>query len=424
VRLRGGGLLALWLATGIGHAVAAPTLIDQGRYLATAGDCISCHTRANGPPFAGGRALNTPFGVIYSANVTPDATGIGRWTEQQFARALREGIAADGSHLYPAFPYTAYTKVTDADVHALYAYFRSLAPVRYSPPKNDMPFPFGVRALLAPWNALFFDGGVFVPDAAKSGEWNRGAYLTQGLGHCGACHTPRNLLGGERPVLALSGGDYLDDVVDEVVEDNIIPLDEPTVRVWAAANLTPARGGLGAWSLEAIVGYLKTGHSARAAAFGPMSEVVTNSTSHLTDADLRAIAVYLKTLPPQTHDTPAPAAARLRAGEIVFTARCADCHLPTGLGIARSGDADASKTAPPLAGSAAVQAPSPATLINVILYGAHENTASTSAWPSMSGFELAVGLDDEQIAALATYVRSSWGNRASAVSAADVARQH
>jgi mono/diheme cytochrome c family protein len=423
---------------GIGPIFAAPalrnptdgtaqlqTLIDQGRYLATAGDCVSCHTRANGSPFAGGRALNTPFGVIYSANITPDATGIGHWTEQQFARALREGLAADGTHLYPAFPYTAYTKVSDADVHALYAYFQSLRPVRYTPPRNDMPFPFSVRALLAPWNALFFDGGVFVPDAEKSVEWNRGAYLTQGLGHCGACHTPRNLLGGERAALALTGGDYLDEVVDEVVDDNIVPMDEPTVRPWAAANLTPAPGGLGAWSLETLMEYLKTGHSARAAAFGPMSEVVTNSTSHLTDADLRAIAVYLKSLPPQTHETPAmPSAERLRAGEIVFTARCADCHLPTGLGVARSGDADVSKTAPPLAGSAVVQAPSPATLINVILYGAHENQASKGAWPGMSGFELAVGLDDDQIAALATYVRSSWGNHAATVAAADVARQH
>jgi mono/diheme cytochrome c family protein len=364
--------------------------------------------------------------VIYSANITPDAdTGIGTWTEQQFARAMREGIAADGTHLYPAFPYTAYTKVSDHDVRAIYAYVRSLPPVNYSPPRDAMPFPFSVRTLLAAWNTLFFEQGRYVPDATRSDEWNRGAYLTQGLGHCGACHTPRNALGGERTALALTGGDYLDEVADEVVDGKIVPMDERTVRPWAAANLTSAPGGLGAWSLDAISGYLKTGHSARAAAFGPMSEVVGNSTSRMTDADLHAIAVYLKSLPPQTPAVPGtPGPGKLRAGEIAFTARCADCHLPTGLGIPRVAEADASKTAPPLAGSAAAQAPNPATLINVILYGAHERASSQGAWPEMSGFELSVGLDDEQIAALATYVRSSWGNRAPAVDAGAVGKQH
>jgi mono/diheme cytochrome c family protein len=407
-------------------AGAAQPLIEQGRYLVAAGDCVSCHTRPNGEAFSGGRALTTPFGVIYSANITPDRiTGIGTWSELQFGRALREGIAADGTHLYPAFPYTAYTKVSDQDIHAIYAYVRSLKPVHYTPPKNKLPFPFGVRALLSGWNMMFFEPGRYLTDAAQSAEWNRGAYLTQGLVHCGACHTPRNVLGGERKSAALTGAEYLDDIADEVVDNKVTRMDEPPVRLWASANLTPASGGLGAWPLEAIAAYLKTGHNARAAAFGPMSEVIGNSTSHLSDRDLHAIAVYLKSLPPAAQSPPAkPPPDVQREGEIVYTTRCADCHMPTGLGMPRAADADASKTAPPLAGNAALQAPNPATLINVVLYGAHEAVQSEGSWPKMSGFELSVGLDDEQIAALCTYVRSSWGNRAAAVSAAAVAKQH
>jgi mono/diheme cytochrome c family protein len=405
-----------------------PVLLDEGRYLAAAGDCVACHTRPGGEPFAGGRPLDTPFGVIYSGNITPDPdTGIGVWTEAEFARAIREGIAADGSHLYPALPYTAYTRLEDADVHALYAYVRSLKPVRYTPPANALPFPFNVRSLVGGWNALYFTPGRYRPDPTRSLEWNRGAYLTQGLGHCGACHTPRNRLGAERSAQALAGGEYLDEIADEIVDGRVVPLDERTVRPWAAANLTSARSGLAAWSAADITRYLKTGHSARAAAFGPMSEVVANSTSRLTEADDRAIAVYLKSLPPDpaVPDTPQPAAATLHLGEIVFNARCGDCHLPSGLGIPQGPGTDASKTAPPLAGSAALQAPSPATLIDVILYGAHERPgADAGAWPYMSGFELSVGLDDTQIAALATYVRASWGNQAGPVDRDAVARQH
>src|SRR5580658_285843 len=421
------GLCALLAGTAaVEPARAQQPLAEQGRYLAAAGDCISCHTRPGGEPFAGGRPLHTPFGVIYSANITPDPkTGIGAWTERQFERALREGIAADGTHLYPALPYTEYTRVTDQDVHAIYSYIRTVKSVSYVPPKNKMPFPFSVRALLAGWNMIFLDEGRFAPDASHSAEWNRGAYLTQGLGHCGACHSPRNFLGAYAQGGALTGGDYLDEINDEVVDNRVTPLDESIVRTWSAPNLTQAPGGLGAWPLEAIATYLKTGHSARAGAFGPMSEVIGNSTSHLTDPDIHAIAVYLKSLAPAMRSVPpTPAAAALKAGEIVYTTRCADCHLPSGLGMPRAPNAEASKTAPPLAGSAALQAPNPATLINVILYGAHEAALTDGSWPKMSGFELSVGLDDEQIAALCTYVRSSWGNHAEAVDAAAVARQH
>jgi mono/diheme cytochrome c family protein len=203
---------------------AQQRLVDQGRYLAAAGDCISCHTRVNGEPFSGGRPLNTPFGVIYSANITADRkAGIGDWSEPQFGRALREGIAPEGTHLYPAFPYTSYTKITDRDVHAIYAYLRSVKPVNYIPPRNSLPFPFSVRALLAGWKMMFFEQGRYSPDPSRTSEWNRGAYLTQGLGHCGACHTPRNFLGAERNAEALTGGDLLDEIADEVVNDKVVP---------------------------------------------------------------------------------------------------------------------------------------------------------------------------------------------------------
>jgi mono/diheme cytochrome c family protein len=405
---------------------ADPRLVEKGQYLATAGDCISCHTRSGGAPFAGGVPLSTPFGVIYSANITPDeATGIGRWSEQAFARAMQEGIAPDGTHLYPAFPYTEFTKVSGADLHAIYAYLRTLKPVRSTPPQNALSFPFRIRALLAGWNFLYLKAGRFVSDPAHSAEWNRGAYLVQGLGHCGACHTPRTVLGGERAELALTGGVYRDEIDDEVVDDRITPMDQWTVRAWSAPNLTPARSGLGAWSIAEIAAYLRTGHNSRAGAFGPMSKVVGNSTSHLSEADVHAIAVYLKSLPALTQGAGAPAsAAQRRAGEIVYTARCGDCHQPTGLGMPRKAGADPSKTAPPLAGSAALQAPDPATLINVVLYGAHEAVPGAGSWPRMSGFELSVGLDDEQIAALCSYVRSSWGNQAGSVDAAAVGKQH
>jgi mono/diheme cytochrome c family protein len=418
-------LLSVALASAPSIVDAQTSLIDQGRYLATVGDCVSCHTRPKGAPFAGGLPLATPFGVIYSANITPDpATGIGKWSEQQFARALREGIAADGRHLYPAFPYTSYTKITDADVHAIYAWLRSLKPVRYTPPPNEMHFPFSIRGLLAGWNLLYLRTGGYVSDPARTSEWNRGAYLVQGLGHCGACHTPRGPLGGERAREALSGGAYLDEVTDEVIDDRVAALDERTVRLWSAANLTEGPTGLAAWSVDEIAAYLTTGHNARAGAFGPMSLVIANSTSHLTVADIRAIAVYLKSLPPaRPPDSSKADEHRRSAGEIVYTTRCGDCHQSTGLGMPRGKDADPSKTAPPLAGNPALQAANPATLINVVLYGAHEAVPGPLTWPRMSGFELSVGLDDEQIAALCTYVRSSWGNRAGPVDAEQVATQ-
>jgi mono/diheme cytochrome c family protein len=288
-----------------------------------------------------------------------------------------------------------------------------------------MKFPFGIRGLMTFWNMLFLDRARFTPDAGRSAEWTRGAYLVQGLGHCGACHTPRNTLGGERAGLALTGGTYRDAVADGVREQDIVS-EDGIVRAWSAADLTPSPRGLGAWSQEEIAAYLKTGHNARAGAFGPMSAVVANGTAQLTDADARAIAAYLKSLPPAAQAiAKSPTRDQMRKGEIAFTVHCADCHQSTGLGVPRTADADPTKIAPPLAGNAVVQAPDPATLINVILYGAHESTPSDGSWPKMPGFEMdfGIGMDDDQIAFLADYVRNSWGNAAGAVSPADVAAQ-
>lgn len=399
------------------------TLVERGRYLATAGDCVGCHTRPGGKPFAGGLAMQTEFGTIYTPNITPDATGISGWTEAQLARAMREGIDNDGNHLYPAFPYNSYTKVTDADIHAIYAYLRSLPPVSYRPPENDMKFPFGIRSLVGLWNMLYFNEGRFAVDPKRSREWNRGAYLVTSLGHCGECHTPRGALGGPRSDLALTGGTYLSEIKDSVEDEVIVPGDG-LVRPWSAVNLTSSPTGLGAWSLEDLQAYLKTGHSKRAGAFGPMAEVVGNSTRRLSAQDVRAMAVYLKSLPAQTQLSGKPIPEdQVKAGEIVYTVRCGNCHLPTGLGIERAADADPTKVAPPLAGNAIVQTPDPATLINVILYGAHENPAGEGSWPRMSGFQNAIGLDDEQIAALCNYLRSAWGNRGDLVAPGDVTRQ-
>ena len=402
---------------------AAPTLAERGKYLATAGDCISCHTRQGGEPFSGGLALKTDFGTIYTPNLTPDKdTGIGNWTEEQFARAMHEGVDGNGDHLYPVFPYTDYTKVTDDDVQAIFAYLQSLKPVSYTPPKNAMKFPFGIRALMIGWNKLFFKEGRYVPDAAQSEEWNRGAYLVRGLAHCGACHSPRNALGGQKAETAFQGGTYLDEVRD-VVEDQAITPQEGVVRPWSAVNLTSSPQGIGNWSVEEIQTYLKTGHTPYAGAFGPMSEVVNNSTKYLTDADLHAIAVYLKSLPAAVPPTEAIPDDKVKAGEIVYTTRCGDCHLPTGFGIAPSPSVDPTKVSPPLAGNAVTQAPDAATLINVILYGAHEQAAGGEAWPKMPGFQNEVGFDDDQIAALCDYLRASWGNKGGPVTAAQVAKQ-
>lgn len=392
----------------VAHATAAvpsqSELQTNGAYLAAAGNCVSCHTRPGGEPFAGGLPFHTPFGTVYSTNITPHrARGIGAWTEQDFMRAMRAGIRKDGEHLYPVFPYADFTKVSDADIKALWAYLQSLQVSEYRPPANDLRFPFGRRFLIGGWKALYFTPGRFVPDPAQSAQWNRGAYLIEGLGHCGACHTPRSFLGGEKDAEAMTGGVHSAEVMPE------------TVRKWSSPNLTQASSGLAAWSTDDIAAYLKTGHNARAGTFGPMNEVIVNSTSRLSSGDVQAMAIYLKSLPARsTTATHRPDPEAQAAGENLYTIHCGTCHLPTGAGDA--------KTGPPLAASAVVQAPDAATLINVILYGAQvPSPAPDHAWKSMEGYE--AKLSDEEVADLANYLRTSFGNQGGRVDPDEVAAQ-
>ncbi len=383
-------------------------LVQKGEYLARAGNCVSCHTRPGGEPFTGGLAFQLPsysfLGEIHSTNITPDPeTGIGTWTEEQFIRAMHSGVAADGSHLLPAFPYTAFTLVADDDVKAIWAYLKTVPPVKYTPPSNGIAF--AMRWPVAFWNALFFKEGRYQADAKQSDEWNRGAYLVEGLGHCSACHTPRNLLLAERADMKYAGGTQPDLVA------------EGKIRTWSAANLTSAASGLGPWPVEQIAKYLKLGHSTKAGIFGPMNEVIINSLQHLTEEDTKAMAVYLKSLPPLGESPTQTISDEQRtAGGALYKTHCDECHSNSGRG--------AFLKAPPVAASAIVQAANPASLLNVILYGAKVGAGSPSpfgAWEDMPSFQSK--MTDAEIATLANFLRTNWDNRGGAVSAADVAKQ-
>ena len=387
-------------------AASSDALVERGRYLALAGNCASCHTAENGAFMAGGLAFETPFGRVYSTNITPDAdTGIGNWSGLDFLASMRLGIRPDGEHLYPVFPYTAFTQVTDEDVAALYAYLRSVRPVRYSPAENELSFPFNLRSLISVWKAMYFEAGAYAPATAKPGEWNRGAYLVEALAHCGACHSPRNFLGAESATLAMTGGVYTGEVRSGAL------------RPWSAPNLTSAHGGLGIWPHEEISAYLQTGRNSFVETFGPMNEVILNSTQHLKQGDVEAMATYLKSLPSNEADRgPAARDDVLGMGRTLYNLHCGTCHLPTGLGDP--------EVAPRLGeGSLVVRASDPASLINVILDGPQPpDPPLPPKWRNpMEDFRYL--LDDEEIAALASYVRNSWGNTASAVSASEVAAQ-
>ena len=400
-----------WLAGTAGAQTASEesaivdSAVARGEYLATAGNCATCHTAPGGERLAGGLPFKTDFGTIYSTNITPDAeTGIGGWTLDQFKRALRKGISADGSHLYPAFPYTSFTKITDEDASALYAWLMAQPAVKAPAKENEMFFPFNQRWLMTFWNMLFFDEGAFEPDPARSAEWNRGAYLVEGLEHCSACHSPRNMLGGEKTDVAYSGG---------LLTDKVASGD---YRPWSAPNLTNATNGLAPWSVEEIVAYLKTGKNSFTASFGPMNEVIMNSTSHLSDADLRAMAVYLKSLDPiETAAETDMAEHELGRGQTIYDLHCGTCHQPTGLG--------APETGARLVGSLIVQAEDPASLINVILYGPQlpNPHPPIGQWKQMPGFNDKI--EDEEIAVLATFLRHKWGNKGGRVTVEQVARQ-
>ena len=378
--------------------------VEQGRYLAAIGNCRTCHTAKGGQPFAGGLTLHTPFGVLHSTNITPDrATGIGSWSFESFYGAMKGGIRPDGTHLYPAFPYPSFAKLTDTDIASLYLFMRTIAPVQAQAQPNELKFPYNLRFGLRAWNKLFHEPNAYANDPTKPAEWNRGAYLVQGVGHCGGCHTPRNSLGAEQNDLALSGG---------VLYDEVRP---GKYRQWSAVNLTSARTGLAGWSTASIAEYLKKGECERAVVHGPMNEVILNSTRYLEDADARAIAAYLKGLPASTRSSVARTERKqVTAGEITYTVHCGTCHLPTGLGDEVLGVT--------LAGNAIVQAGNPASLINVILYGPHLPPPPFVADRTrMKPF--GKRLSDEDIANIATYVRASFGNQAGAVSSRQVREQ-
>jgi mono/diheme cytochrome c family protein len=400
-------LIALtWCST---SASSMNSSVERGRYLAIAGNCVACHTKPGGKAYAGGLKFDTPFGVLYSTNITPDrATGIGNWSLAQFTAALRSGTRPDGEHLYPVFPYTAYTKLNDADVTALYAYFRSLTPVSQRPPSNEMRFPFAERRLLGPWKSLFLQQSRFVQRIDRSAEWNRGAYLVEALGHCSACHSPRNALGAEDDDLSMTGG-----VHSHTDGDG-------RTRQWAATNLTNSPNGLAAWTVDDLTGYLHRGISQRAAVFGPMNEVVA-SLRQLPSGDVRAIAVYLKSLPANQQKVKSGTldVDTMSEGRILYNIHCGTCHQPEGTG--------GEDTGPPLAGSAVVNAPQPESLLNVILRGPDRPKVAPSAewqkrrWKMMEAFGDKLG--DDEVAAIATYVRNTWGHVGTPVSEEAVARQ-
>ena len=413
------GLCAAWLAAGVlsaGTATAADAateLVQRGEYLATAGDCIACHTAPGGKPMAGGLSLATPIGALVSTNITPSKThGIGNYTLAEFSDALRKGVRADGRHLYPVMPYTAYAKVNDEDMQALYAYFmQAVAPVDSAPPATPLPFPFNLRGAMAVWNRLFLDRAVFVPDPRQSPQWNRGAYLAQGLAHCGTCHTPRNLLMAEKPTLLLGGG---------------------VVGAWQAPNITSdVNSGVGGWSEAELLAYLRNGQaSGKAQAGGPMAEVIDNSLRHLSEADVRAIAVYLKSVPAQ-HDpadtqpayawgaagndlgairgTAWPARRDELTGAQLYDAHCATCHQASGQGSFDGG-------LPPLFHNVALGRANTDNLVLVMLEGLRRHSQGEEV--RMPGF--AAELTDVQMATLGNYLLQRYGNPKARISAAQV----
>jgi mono/diheme cytochrome c family protein len=416
------------MAAGICHAADAPdqtaAAINRGEYLATAADCGACHTAPGSKPFAGGLPIDTPLGTIYSTNITPSADfGIGRYTEEEFSRALRRGIRRDGANLYPAMPYTSYARFTEDDAHALYVYFtQAVKPVEQLAPPTQLPFPMNIRASMMAWNLLFLDSAAFVPDPHQSAEWNRGAYLVQGAAHCSTCHTPRGFLMQEKTSRALSGAQ---------------------VGPWYAPNITSdPMSGIGRWTKEELAAYLRTGHlSGKAQAAGSMGEAVEDSFQHLAAADLDAIATYIKSVA-AVHG-PADDASRFTAGKMfsklgalrgrdgiksdtdadpsgaaLFQGNCGSCHSAEGQG---------SKDGyyPSLFANSATGARNATNLVAAILYGVDRTTSGRQAFmPGFGGHATdANPLSDRDIVVLGNYVLAHYGSADSTITEQQVAEE-
>ena len=375
--------------------------VARGAYLVRAGNCMTCHTDRGGAEFAGGRPLQTPFGTVYASNITPHkATGIGDWSASHFWRALHNGRAKDGRLLYPAFPYPNYTLITRADADAMYHYLRSIPPVERPNKPHQLRWPYSTQTALAVWRALYFSPAQHEENTGQSAEWNRGAYLVRGLGHCNACHSSRNVLGASSDMMDLSGG--------------LIPMQN-----WYAPSLaSPAEAGVADWDLADIERLLRSGVAARGTVLGPMAEVVLQSTQHLSASDLRAPAVFLKALPQSAAGAPAPPVPMTtqlaERGAKLYEQHCAQCHGPKGEGVAGA--------YPALAGNRAVTMPVTANLVQIVLNGGFP--PATAGNPRPFGMPpYATVLGDADVAAVLSHIRSSWGNRAPPVSEFAVNRQ-
>lgn len=393
-------------------SAAETDLIKQGEYLARAGDCVACHTAKGGKPFAGGLPMETPIGVIYSTNITPDKTGLGDYSFEDFDKAVRHGVAKSGSTLYPAMPYPSYARVSDSDMQALYAYFmKGVEPVAQENKDSDIPWPLSMRWPLAAWRWMFAPAvEEHQAQAVVDPVISRGAYLVEGLGHCGACHTPRALTMQEKALSATDGNAFL---------AGSAPLEG-----WIAKSLRgDHKDGLGSWSEEQLVQFLKTGRSDRSAVFGGMSDVVVHSMQYMSENDLTAIARYLKSLPavdpkdsPHTYDKQVAEALwkgdDSQRGASVYIDNCAACHRTDGHGYTR--------VFPALAGNPVLQTADATSLINIVLNGgtlpATHTAPSTFTMPAF-----AWRLSDQEVADVVSFVRGSWGNTGGAISAAQVA---
>lgn len=384
---------------------ASAEQVERGAYLARVGNCAACHTTRGGAPYAGGHAINTPFGPVYAGNLTPDpAHGLGTWSADAFWRAMRHGQSRDGRLLNPVFPYENFTLISREDSDALYAFLQSLPPVAQPNRPHGLRFPYNTQAALAVWRELYFESSTFTPDAARPADWNQGAYLVRGLAHCAACHSPRDALGGIQQASTLSGG--------------LMP-----AQGWYAPSLQArSEAGVAHWSEQQVVDLLKTGvlHSARnsdgATVMGPMADVVFQSTQYLSDTDLRAMATYLRALPPKEATTvpePGASSAQLALGDQVYQRHCVDCHGASGQGAANA--------YPALAGNRAVTLASHVNPVQAILSGGFAPATAGNPQPyGMPPYRTL--LTDTEVAAVASFIRQSWGNQAGAVTALDVQR--